>query len=153
MYSRKVEKNLLKQNLQFVIKICVIQKIGNLGALIAKIQDADFKVTGLKLHHFTPTEAEEFFIAYKGVWNDYLVILNLNNLFSIVVRCTKLRFLLRLTLNNSPRDPSSPYASMPMSIVSGTLLVLLTRYYQTFITDTRAKVRNLMSVFKIGNCS
>ena len=104
--------------------------------MIAKIQDADYKVTGLKLHHLTPTEAEQFFIAYKGVWNDYLVILNLNNLFSIVVRCTKLRFLFRLTLNNSPRDPSSPYALMLMSIVSETLLVHLTRYYQTFIVDT-----------------
>ena len=30
---------------------------------------------GLKIHHLTPAEAEQFFIAYKGVWDDYLVMI------------------------------------------------------------------------------
>jgi hypothetical protein len=47
---------------------------GKLGAFIAAIQQNNYRVSSLKLHRMSSTEAEQFFAAYKGVWDDYPVI-------------------------------------------------------------------------------
>lgn len=53
---------------------------GKLGAMIASVQESGFKINGLKLLRLTLQEAENFFVAYKGVWNDFQVklLLDLN---------------------------------------------------------------------------
>lgn len=62
---------------------------GKLGSLIATIQENKFKVIGLKMQKLGTTEAEQFFQAYKGVWDDYPVTtvtisFNCGNLFFLV---------------------------------------------------------------------
>jgi len=57
------------------IKLKVFIRVGKLGALITLIQEGGYKITGLKLHRLSQVEVEHFFVAYKGVWEDYMVIL------------------------------------------------------------------------------
>ena len=54
--------------------MCVISFKGKLGGLIAAIQQNNYRISSLKLHKMSSTEAEHFFTAYKGVWDDYPVI-------------------------------------------------------------------------------
>lgn len=44
-----------------------------MGSLIAAIQAGNFQITGMKMQRLTPADAERFFVAYKGVWEDYVV--------------------------------------------------------------------------------
>ena len=46
---------------------------GKLGSVIASIQDNNYKVTGVRLYRLSVSDAERFFVAYKGVWDDYPV--------------------------------------------------------------------------------
>lgn len=57
---------------------------GKLGVLIAAIQQNNYRISSLKLHRMSSTEAEQFLAAYKGVWDDYPVIEFLNP-FSYVI--------------------------------------------------------------------
>lgn len=58
----------------------IISFKGKLGGLIAAIQQNNYRISSLKLHKMSSTEAEHFFAAYKGVWDDYPVI-ELKSLF------------------------------------------------------------------------
>lgn len=53
-----------------LVKPHVLQE-GKLGALITAIQENKFKISSVKLQRMTLTDADQFFLAYKGVWDDY----------------------------------------------------------------------------------
>ncbi|XP_046458567.1 nucleoside diphosphate kinase 7-like isoform X1 [Daphnia pulex] len=75
------ELNLIFNNLNshyepsYIKTLCLVKphilQEGKLGALIAAIQQNNYRVSSLKLHRMSLTEAEKFFAAYKGVWDDY----------------------------------------------------------------------------------
>jgi len=44
---------------------------GKIGKIVAHIQENGFTIAGLRMHRLSIADAELFFEAYKGVWEDY----------------------------------------------------------------------------------
>jgi len=57
------------------LTLCLIKphsiQEGKIGKIVAHIQENGFAIAGMRMHRLSTTDAELFFEAYKGVWEDH----------------------------------------------------------------------------------